>query len=306
MRDMRSLIRGLKSRYFRREFNVVCRAVLLTPPVEVDASSKVVVLSQSYHRDLYMYLTAAKTFSRYIRPSHFVIVDDGFSMEDQVLIRKHLRRVQFIPRKSVSSPACPSGGCWERLLSIADLCADHYVIQLDSDTVTLADPVEVRDCVSRNASFTLPTMLGRAFISASHAANDMAGNESRHIQVLSERALGRIPELAGSEYIRGCAGFAGFGKGAINREAVERISRLMRRELGDDVWAGWGSEQFASNFLIANTASKSILPFHAYPYWAPSVDVEQARLIHFIGDHRFTSGAYRRVAMQAIREGRVD
>ncbi len=303
MRDLQSVMLGLKCRYFRREFDFVCRAVLNTPPVDVDESSEVVVLSQSYHKDLYLYLVAAKTFARYIRPARFVVVDDGYTQEDQTIIRAHLRRVEFIPRKGVSSPVCPVGGCWERLLSIADLCANHYVIQLDSDTVTVADPVEVRDFISHNASFTLPTKLGRAFIPVSQAAEDMLGSESQHIQVLAERALGRIPEVAGTEYIRGCAGFAGFAKGSINREAVERISGLMWRELGDGIWKRWGSEQFASNYLIANTPLKALLPFEGYPYWEPGSDVRPARLIHFIGDHRFTSPAYRRQAMRAIRLG---
>ena len=301
MRDLQSVILGVKRRYFRREFDSMCHAVLKTPPVELDTSSGVTVLSQSYHKDLYMYLVAAKSFAHFIKPARFVVVDDGYTPEDQSIITSHLRRVEFIPRKRVSSSACPVGGCWERLLSIADLCADHYVIQLDSDTVTVADPVEVRECINRNASFTLSTKLGRDFISVEQAATAMAGNANKHIQVLAEKALGNIGELADTNYIRGCAGFAGFAKGAINRDAVERISGLMSRELGADAWNRWGSEQFASNYLIANTPSKALLRFEDYPYWEPNADVRSARLIHFIGDHRFTSSAYRRFAMEAIR-----
>lgn len=305
MRDFQSVILGLGRRYFRSEFNLACRAVLNTPPVDIDEFSEVVVLSQSYHKDLYLYLVAAKTFARYIRPARFVVVDDGYTAEDQAIIRSHLQKVEFIPRRGVTSSDCPVGGCWERLLSIADLCADHYVVQLDSDTVTVADPFEVREYISRNTSFTLPTKLGRAFISASQAASDMDGNESQHIQVLAEKALGRIPEVAGAAYIRGCAGFAGFAKGSIDREAVKQISRLMLRELGDEAWKRWGSEQFASNYLIANTPLKAVLPFDGYPYWEPGADLQPARLVHFIGDHRFTSSTYRRVALKAVYQHAV-
>lgn len=302
VRTFLSRIEGLKRRYFKPEFDRVCRSVLRTPPVVLDESSGLVVLSQSYHKDLYLYLVAAKTFARHIRPARFVVVDDGYTAEDQAIIRAHLQKVEFIPRKGVTSPDCPVGGCWERLLSIADLCADDYVIQLDSDTVTVADPVEVRDCINRNASFTLPTKLGQRFVPVSQAAADMERNESQHIQVLAERALGRIPEVEGTAYIRGCAGFAGFAKGSIHRKAVEQISRLMMRELGGDVWKRWGSEQFASNYLIANTPLKAVLPFAAYPYWEPGADLRPARLVHFIGDHRFTSSTYRRVAMKAVHQ----
>jgi hypothetical protein len=293
---------GLKRRYFRREFELRCRAVLNTPPVELEDASEVVVLSQSYHKDLLMYLVAAKSFARYVRPSRFVVVDDGYTPEDQGIIRGHLGQVEFIPRKSVSSAACPSGGCWERLLSIADLSADHYVIQLDSDTVTMADPAEVRDCVARNASFTLSTKQGRDFVSVAQAAAAMEGSESQHIQVLAERALGRIPELAGTRYIRGCAGFAGFARGSLDRPSIERFSALMSEAVGAQAWRRWGSEQFASNYLIANAPLRGLLPFEAYPYWEPGCPVEQARLIHFIGDHRFTSAGYRRLAMHAVSQ----
>lgn len=301
MHNGHSIMNGLKRRYHRRDFDWHCRAILKTRPVELDESSGLVVLSQSYHKDLMMYLVAAKTFARFVRPERFVVVDDGYTQLDQALIRSHLRQVDFIPRKSVSSQACPVGGCWERLLTVADLCGAHYVVQLDSDTVTLADPTEVRDCIAREASFTLSTKQGRDFIPVSQAAAAMSANEGKHIQVLAEKALGVIPELSSDWYIRGCAGFAGFAPRSINRASVEHISRLMSGALTPDVWKQWGSEQFASNYLIANTRVKGLLPFEAYPYWEPDASIRSARLIHFIGDHRFTSSAYRRIAMEAIR-----
>lgn len=300
MRDWQSVVMGLKRRYFRREFDMRCRTVLTTPPVELDESCGLVVLSQSYHKDLLMYLVAAKSFARYVRPSRFVVVDDGYTSEDQDLIRAHLRRVEFIPRKSVSSAACPVGGCWERLLSIAELNADHYVIQLDSDTVTMADPTEVRECVARNASFTLSTKQGRDFLSVEDAARAMEGSESQHIQVLAEQALGRVPQLAGTWYIRGCAGFAGFARGSLDRPSIERFSALMSEAVGSQAWRRWGSEQFASNYLIANAPVRGLLPFEFYPYWQVGMGVGGAKFIHFIGDDRFTSSMYREMALKAI------
>lgn len=301
MRDWHALVGTLKRRYFQRQFDWVCRAVLTTPAIELDESSNLVVLSQSYHKDLLMYLIAAKTFAQYIKPARFVIVDDGYTPEDQAIICKHLTRVDFIPRKSVSSQACPVGGCWERLLTIADICADQYVIQLDSDTVTIADPTEVRKCVENGVSFTLSTKQGQNFVPVEQASETVANSSVKHIQVYAEQALSRIPELAGSFYIRGCAGFAGFAPGAINREAVERISDLMSKTLGAKVWNSWGSEQFASNYLVANSPSKMPLPFEGYPYWELGGSVKSSKLIHFIGDNRFTSAAYKNIAMSAIR-----
>ena len=301
MRDWHALVGALKRRYFQRQFDLVCQAVLTTPPVELDESSNVVVLSQSYHRDLLMYLIAAKTFAKYVRPARFVIVDDGYTAEDQTIIRRHLRKVDFIPRKSVSSKSCPVGGCWERLLTIADICANQYVIQLDSDTVTIADPTEVHECIKRGISFTLSTKQGRNFVPVEQAAEAVATSTVQHIQVYAEQALGRIPELAGSFYVRGCAGFAGFAPGAINRAAVEHISDLMSKTLGVKAWNSWGSEQFASNYLVANSPSKVTLPFEGYPYWELGGSVSNSKFIHFIGDNRFTSSKYKNIAINAIR-----
>lgn len=300
MSSMRNIVQSVKSRYFRREFDWKCKAVLETPPVQLDESSGLVILSQSYHKDLLMFLVAAKTFARFVHPMKFVIVDDGFTPEDRGILRQHLRLVEFIPRKSVSSPSCPTGGCWERLLSIADICGDHYVIQLDSDTVTIADPEKVRSYISNQTSFTLSTKEGRQFISVSSAAADMAGSDSGHIQIVAEKALGVIPELAMDFYIRGCAGFAGFAKGSIDRIAVERVSNLLSQTVGPAAWGKWGSEQFASNYLIANTKVRGTLPFEAYPYWGAGTNLNDAKLLHFIGEYRFASSAYRRIASDAI------
>lgn len=301
MHSVEAIARGLRRRYYQRDFNNHCRAVLNTRPVKPDVSSGLVVLSQSYHNDLLMYLVAAKTFAHYVAPSKFVIVDDGFTDNDRDIIQWHLGIVDFISRNKVSSTLCPSGGCWERLLTIADLCQYHYVIQLDSDTVTIAKPIDVIDYIQTATSFTLSTKLGRTFLSTIQAAESIEASSSKHVQVLSEKALNNIEAVAEDQYIRGCAGFAGFAKKSINRDSVERISSLMMEALGTDVWNQWGSEQFASNYLIANAPKRGLLAFESYPYWEMKADVTQARLIHFIGDNRFTSRAYRELAVKALQ-----
>lgn len=302
MRLFDSVLNGLRRRYFRREFDLFCRRVLQTAPVQLGPASGPVVLSQSYHADLYMYLVAVKSFARFVRPAFFVIVDDGLDATDRALIQHHLQQVEFVDRPSVKSAECPVGGCWERLLTISDYNSDHYVIQLDSDTVTLSDPVDVRRHIQNHASFTLPTRLGRDFVSVADASRAVSDSTSTHVQVLAEKAFASIPDLQGDSYIRGCAGFAGFAKGSVRRETVERFSGLMRRALGDELWRRWGSEQVSSNYMVANSPSKGVLPFDAYPYLGPDVDLSRASLVHFIGEYRFSSAAYRRHAIRAIAE----
>lgn len=292
-------VAGLVRRFHKRLFDFSAAGILKTPPVTLQASSGVVVVSQTYHKDLYMYLVAAKTFAHHVGVSGFIIVDDGLTDEDRELILLHLVNVQFIARTKVNNPVCPAGGCWERLLSVVDTSQDQYVVQLDSDTVTLATPFEVLQAIADNRCFTLSTRQGRSFVPVSVAAAFARETLSDHIQILSEVKMADMPALCDHAYIRGCAGFTGLAAGAIHRGHVEQLSVLFQQELGE-AWKRWGSEQFMSNFLIANTIQPVALPYEAYPYWDPDQTASGAKLIHFIGDHRFTSGSYGRIARQAI------
>lgn len=296
-----SIVKKLAVRINKKRFNQTASRVLQTPPVQIDKASGLAVLSQAYDADIYLYLVAAKSFAKHIAPEVFIVVDDGLSAENKALIEQHLVNVRFLPRKLVPNTHCPAGGCWERLLSIADVSQDHFVVQLDSDTVTVRRPEVVAEALAQNRSFTLSTSMGRHFISAEQARTQALTYDSGHVQVLAERALHTVPELAGTRYIRGCAGFSGFARGALSRSAVERFSQLMGEKLGQDCWKLWGSEQFASNYLVANTDNPLALPFEKYPYWAPKMNLDQAQLIHFIGDNRFTSSKYARVAAEAIQ-----
>lgn len=290
----------IKKKFYRKTFDSSCRSVLDTAPVELDESSGVAVLSQTYHPDLFMYLVAAKTFAKHIRPALFVVVDDGLLPEDRALIRQHLRNVEFVDRRAVPNKACPAGGTWERLLSVADFCERYYVIQLDSDTVTVGYPLEVAERIANREAFTLPTQMGNRFVDVTEASATASLSDSQHVQVVAEKQLGGIPSLAGTRYIRGCSGFAGFPKGSVRRADVEAFSVTMERELGEQRWASWGTEQFTSNYLVANAPSRALLPFEAYPYWKPGMNLDRARLIHFIGDDRFTSSKYADVARLAL------
>lgn len=293
-------VAGLVRRFHKRLFDFSTADVLKTPPVTLQARSGVVVLSQTYHKDLYMYLVAAKTFAHHVGVSGFIIVDDGLTDKDRALIIAHLVNVQFVARTEVDNPVCPAVGCWERLLSVVDNSRGQYVVQLDSDTVTLANPSEVIEAIAANRCFTLSTRQGRAFVPVPTAAAFARETPGDHIQILSEMKMAEMPELRDHFYIRGCAGFTGFAAGAIQRSRVEQLSSLFQQALGD-AWKRWGSEQFMSNFLIANSSQPVALPYEAYPYWEPDQTASDAKFIHFIGDHRFTSASYGRIAGRAIK-----
>jgi len=270
--------------------------------VRRDPASPVVVLTMLHHPDVTMFVVAAKSFCRFLRPGRFVVADDGLLESDRELLRQHFEGMEFVPTSQTRSPRTPRGGCWERLLTVADLNRQHYVIQLDADTVTLNRPDEVLDCVAANHSFTLGTEGGQRIISCDEASRIASGWQGDHVQVVSEQALTRLPPEIGTLYVHGCAGFAGFRPGSISRERVEEVSEAMACVVPPAKWAQWGSEQVTSNFLVANTPQAVVLPPSTYPFWMPGVDTHSARLVHFFGTHRFQGGRYVASAVRLAHE----
>ncbi len=295
-------IQRLKSNMDRWWFNQRCVGIFDTPPVVCNPSSRIVLVSQLYHPDTTMYLLAAKSFARFVRPREFVIVDDGLTEQDKAVLEKHLGAVRIVRTGDVEVGACPRRGCWERFLTLSEESRGSYVIQLDSDTLTLTRPDEVLDCIASARSFTLGTFSGMKFVSVSEAARHARKSESDHVQSVAERSLDRIDSASVRRYVRGCAGFAGFAPGALPREGIEQFSREMQGLLGERKWREWGSEQVASNYMVANAPNAIVLPVDRYPFWMPGVDMSSTVLAHFFGTFRFQGGMYLDTSRRIIRE----
>jgi hypothetical protein len=186
-------------------------------------------------------------------------------------------------------------------LLIGEAAKDHYCIMLDADTVSVADVPEVVDAISANRSFTLGTWKNQSVVSIEQVCASVASNPSKHVQVHSERNLGRLPNAQRLKYVRGCGGFAGFRSGNAFRTEIEYFSGAMDAILGRNKWAEWGSQQVASNYFVANSEDAIVLPFPKYASYGPSVDPDDCAFIHFIGSYRFVGGTYACVAKHVIR-----
>lgn len=295
----------LRKRLRTRWFNLHARGIYDTPKVRCDANSPLLILSQLHHPDLTMYLLAAKSFARHVRPGGFVLVDDGLTQDDRRLLTEHFENLRFVPSASVARGACPARGCWERLMGIVAENDRHDVIQLDADTLTIGRPDEVLQCIAEGRSFTMGTRSGRHAVSLAEASRQAEESPSEHVQSVSERALAGYPGHEHLKYVRGCAGFAGFARGSLSAPAVEAFSTGMEALVGRAKWHEWGSEQVTSNFLVANMPGSLVLPVERYPFWAPGRDIGHAALIHFFGTFRFSGGMYRRLARRIIAELRA-
>ncbi len=256
------------------------------------------------HGEVLMYLLAAKSFCRQLgRNPHVVILDDGsLTKSDYATIHAHISDAKIVHISEVAPANTPKGSCWERLLLISDLVKDTFVVQLDSDTLTVNSIPEVKECIDANRSFTL--MGDRSFPeieSMTSACQRSKNNMHPMVQAVCERSFDQLPESESLQYVRGNAGFNGFARGSINREKIEWFSELMRR-LAKEQWNEWGSEQLTSNLLIANSDGASPLQFPKYlSYWAhPEVPYEDASFIHFIGPFRFSNGLYLKKAKTVI------
>jgi hypothetical protein len=296
------MIESIKWTLDRAWFSFRCKGIFKTPLVKCDPQSKVVIVSQLHHPDVTMYVLAAKSFSRFVKPREFVIVDDGLRERDRSILKQHFESIRFVSSAGVRPGTCPVGGCWERLLTLSQENESHYVIQLDADTLTVAKPKEVLECIAQDRTFTLGTMTGRHVVGFEEAAQHARKHTSKHVQNRAEAALGDYPGKEHRKYVRGCAGFTGFAKGQLSADDIVAFSANMENLVGRDKWREWGSEQVTSNYMAANAPESLVLPVERYPFWKPGLDLSQAVFVHFFGTFRFVGGTYMRQSLQLIEQ----
>ncbi|TMH10009.1 MAG: hypothetical protein E6H68_17455 [Betaproteobacteria bacterium] len=292
----------LKDRVRRYRFAKACKGVLQASPVAPDASSNLVVLSQVQHKDVLLLLLAVKSFARQVRPRTICVLNDGsLSANDRAVLREHIPGVNLLELAEFRSAICPRGGTWERLLAIASLVRDHYVIQLDSDTLTIGPIEEVRHSIECQSAFALGTWNNQKIETMRErceTAKKLAHQTDSHVQVVAEASLDKLDDFESLRYVRGCSGFAGFARQSFTREFVEAISGQMQGAIGAK-WSEWGSEQVMSNIVIANIPNAIVLP---HPKYADCHKMQAGvtEFIHFIGSCRFDDGNYARLGAQVI------
>ncbi len=283
----------------------VARSVLETAPI-APRDDGVVLFSMIGTRVVLPYLVAIKSLHHHLQRGRIMVLNDGtLDDADRSVLAAHCGNLVIIEPGDIKTAPCPTGNCWERLLSILDLRTDDYVVQLDSDTVTLGPVPEVAAAIDANRSFTL----GGGVEDARHAfmaIPDMVrsiyadGPARGHIQSLIEAQLGNIPDAANFRYIRGCAGFAGFSRSCSGRQMAEQFAVDATRVVGAR-FSEWGSEQAASNFVIANDPDPLQLPYERYTnHWEEALPPDPA-FIHYIGTYRYARGSYVASTEQAIR-----
>lgn len=294
------MLHEIKDKVRRSWFNWRCQGSLSLPVFE-SQDDGLKIVSMVSHKDILMYLLAVKSVGQYLRCGQVIVLDDGsLTSDDKSLLEDHLPASRLLNAEDLQSSFCPSGGTWERLIFISDLAEDNYVIQMDSDTLALAEIIEVKTCIETNTSFTLGTGMGRAISSMVDVCTQMRAIHDSHVQVVAEQNFCKLIDYDNLKYVRGCSGFAGFAKGSLNRAKLESFSAEMRSILAEK-WSQWGSEQVTSNFCIANSPDASVLPYPKYANFSPQISCKESSFLHFIGTYRFCDGIYLEKAKEVIR-----
>lgn len=289
----------LKDKYRRLRFQLACQFMLKSTPAIAAKNSSTALFTQLQHKDVLLALIAMKSFSVRVPVGSFHILNDGsLTSGDLALLSKHFPGVTFHSMDAAKSSYCPTGGTWERLLTIAELVKENYVIQLDSDTLTLGNLPEIIDCIHSNKSFAIGTWDNQDFepmsqrqILACKIVENFVGQS--HIQITAESNFNKLKRFNELQYVRGCSGFSGFGKRSFERGFIEEISGQMFDALGNR-WREWGSEQVMSNIVVANTNDRYVLP---HPKYCDCTRIKKTETVflHFIGSCRFSGGIYARL-----------
>lgn len=291
--------RRIRANFFRSRYLVQARQVVDTQPA-VKGDMDFILLSMVHQRDVYSYLVAAKSFMRFNNPKRVVVVCDPSIQEaDRVILLQHIPHAELRHADEFTHANIPRGGTWERLFAISGYAAESYVVQLDADTLTLQPNAEVKQAIVSRRGFVLGEMSDQKLLSLTETS--AIGREgllkSKHIQIASEAVIAELWFEEQARYVRGCAGFTGFPPDPSMREKLIRFSTVMGEHFGVR-WKEWGTEQVASNFLVANCPATTVLPFPKYG--TPDVERSDTAFLHFIGPMRFINSRYQKLTAQAL------
>lgn len=295
---MLDLIHALRRRAHRARFESACRQVRTTKPLQYRRSDAVTVLSMVGHETLDMYLLAVKSFMVHFSEASLEVLSDGsLTADDRAVLAHHLPGLTISESRDIDTLRCPGYSSWKRLFRIVELSRHAYVVQLDSDTITLGPMVEVHAHAQANRGF----MVGESHWSQPTEVSLMRAMASRWTadgpQALMEAVLTDLDFFApGDTYLHGCAGFCGYPKGSLDGHAIEALSLRIEAHLGHAGWHTWGSEQAMTNCLISKTPQSTVLPWPKYRnFMFPPTNegIDSATFVHFIGTHRFADATYR-------------
>lgn len=291
-------------------FIISSHKIRATKSIATKDSGEVIIVTQLHKKAFDMALIALKSFILRTKINALHIINDGsLSEHDISTLKQHFTNFKMVNFEDIEMGNTPRGGTWERLCYISSLCADHYVIQLDSDTITINTPFDILNNVKNNIPFIIgngPVWDKR--VQLEDVAADATLRSNTHVQTLTESKLEVLSTVGLKTYIRGCSAVTGFSKGSRMFDKIQKISQLMERELGKSKWLEWGSEQVCCSIALSLCEDTQILRWPVYqnykfPEYINKTKIieQQISLIHFIGSNRFSDRVYENLSKNFIK-----
>lgn len=287
---------------FKRKINKISNV----QPIMYRYDQSVTIVSMVGSGTVNMYLVAIKSFMENFGYGSIEVINDGTLTESDIIILKKL-----IPNLNISSAddikthGCPTYISWKRLFRIQQLAEKSYVIQLDSDTVSLGPLVEIHDRVVLNQGFLIGSERWGKAVDVGLLRDVVSQWNNTHVQPLAEINFHKMKFFAdGTKYIRACAGFAGYPKNFASINEIKELSNEIESYIGK-TWHGWGSEQTATMCLISKTKSACVLPWPYYQNFKfPQSNecIKSMNFIHFIGSNRFDNRIYEQLITKLLKK----
>jgi hypothetical protein len=290
------VLRRIKYKFHQFRFQQSEKLVLKTPAAQYRKCPSVTIVSMVSHSTVCMYLLAIKSFLKHFGYGTIEAIDDGsLTEEDKYLLSLHVPAIRISSGKTVNTYDCPSYISWKRLFRIREIAETSYVIQLDSDTVSVGNLVDIHHNVQSNDGFVIGSQKWSKAVDVIFLNGIVSQWDSDHVQARAESCFHLIDFFKdGTKYLRGCAGFAGYPQNFATVDEIRALSASIEEHVGDD-WMRWGSEQTATLCLISKQKTATILPWPEYQnYGFPNTNEisESMNFIHFIGSKRFDDSQY--------------
>jgi len=279
--------------------------ILKTPPINYQHDKSVVIITMLSHDAINMYLVAIKSFLKNFGYGSIEVIDDGtLTKYDIAVLEYHVPEITFSNANHVDTLSCPTYISWKRLFRIAEITKKSYVIQLDSDTVSLAALINIQDKVQANEGFLIGSSRWEQGVDVGFLNKIVNYWNHSHVQPSAEMIFKDIEFFKdGTKYLRACAGFSGYPKNFASTDEIEKLSAQIEDKIGKK-WHEWGSEQTATMCLISKTPNASVLPWPKYQNFMEPLakdSINSASFIHFIGSNRFKNSTYSVQTKKIIR-----
>lgn len=287
-------------------FGKVARGVRNTPPITYRESKSVTILSMVGNDTVDMYLLAIKSFMKNFGYGNIEVINDGSLTEGDInVLHDHIPGVNISDSSMIDTLNCPSYISWKRLFRAQQLAESSYVIQLDSDTLSLGPLVDVHNHVQSNTGFLTGSKRWNGPVDVEFLDGVVSQWQSTHVQARAEKNFKNLSFFEnGTTYLRGCAGFAGYPQNFADVQTIVELSKSIQKYVGDD-WLRWGSEQTTTMCLISKCTESKILPWPYYQNYGMPFSSENTRamnLVHFIGTNRFKDSTYLKLSKVVIRD----